>query len=74
VTGTFNIFQKLFDVVVRESGLRSTHCSRFDLEGLSLLYRGAPGQGHSKSFVHDRFEWTPGPPRFGLKASSDIIV
>jgi hypothetical protein len=74
VTITFNFFQKRSDIVIREPGGRTTHCSRFDLEGLFLLYRGAPGQGHSKSFVHYRFEWASGPSCFGLKAGSDIIV
>jgi hypothetical protein len=51
---------------------RTSHCSRFDLEGLFLLHRGAPCQSHAKSFVHYRVEWASGPSCFGLKASSDI--
>jgi hypothetical protein len=73
VTGTFNIFEKGFNVVVGKSG-GTTHGSGFNFERLSLLYRGALGEGHSKSFVHNRFEWTAGPPRFSLETRSDIGV
>jgi hypothetical protein len=74
VTGTFNIFEKGFNVVIRKPGGGTTHGSGLDFERLSLLYRGALGEAHSKSFVHNRFEWTAGPPRFSLEAGSDIVV
>jgi hypothetical protein len=74
VTSAFNIFEERSDVVIGECGGRTTHCSRLDPEGLSFLYRGALDQGHSKSFVHHRFEWTPSPPRFGFEAGSNIII
>ena len=71
---TFNIFEKGSHVVVGESGGGTAHGSGLDFEGLSFLYRVALGKGHSKSFVHNRFEGTSGPPRFGLEAGSDIVV
>jgi hypothetical protein len=74
VTGTFNIFEERANVVIGEPCSRTTHCSRLDPEGLLLLYRGAMGQGHSKSFVHHRFEWASSPPCFSLEAISNIII
>jgi hypothetical protein len=74
VTRAFNFFEKRSNVVVGDPGGEATHGSRLDLEGLSLWYRDALGQGHSKSFVHDRFERTAGPPRLSLEARSNIVV
>lgn len=74
MTGAFYIFEKRSDVVIGEPGGRTTHCPRLDLEGLSLLYRGALGEGHSKTFVHHRFERAAGPPRLSLEAGSNIVV
>jgi hypothetical protein len=74
VTCAFNIFEERSNVVIGEPGGRTTHCSRLDPEGLSLLYPCALGQGYSKSFVHHRFEWTPSPPRFSLEAGSNVII
>ena len=74
MTGAFNIFEERSNVVIGEPGGRTTHCSRLHPEGLLLLYGGAMGQGHSKSFVHHRFEWTSGPPRFSLEAGSNVII
>ena len=74
MTCAFNIFEERSNVVIREPGGRTAHCSRLDLEGLPLLYRGGLGKGHSKSFVHHRFEWTPSPPRFSLEAGCNIII
>lgn len=74
MTCAFNILEERSNVVIGETGGRTTHCSRLDPEGLLLLYRGALGEGHSKSLVHDRFEWTPSPPRFSLEARSNIVI
>ena len=74
MTGTFNIFQKRSDVVVGKPGGGTTHGAGFDFERLSLLYRGALSEGHAQSLVHNRFERTAGPPRFSLKAGSNIII
>jgi hypothetical protein len=43
VTRAFNIFEERTNVIVGEPSGRTTHCSRLDPEGLSLLYRGALG-------------------------------
>jgi hypothetical protein len=74
VTSAFNIFEERSDVVIGEPGGRTTHGSRLDSEGLLLPYSGALRERHSKSFVHDRFEWTPSSSRFGLEAHSNIII
>jgi hypothetical protein len=74
VAGTFNIFQKGSNVVVGESGGGTTHRSGLDFERFSLLYGGALCERHSKSLVHNRFEWAAGPPRFSLEAGSHIVV
>jgi hypothetical protein len=74
VTGTFNFFEQGSNVVIGQPGGGTTHGSRLDFERLSLLYRGTLGEGHSKSFVHNRFEWTPGPARFRLEASGNIVI
>jgi hypothetical protein len=74
VTGTFNIFEKGSNVVVGEPGGGTTHGAGLDFERLPLLYGGALGEGHSQSFVHNRFEWAAGPPRFSLEAGSNIVV
>ena len=74
MTSAFNIVEECSNVVIGEPGGGTTHCSRLDPEGLSLLYRDALRKGHSKSFVHYRFEWTPSPPRFSLEAGCNIII
>lgn len=74
MTGTFDIFEKGPNIVVGAPVGGTAHGAGLYFEGLSLLYRGALGQGHSKSFVHNRFEWTSGPPRFSLEAGGDIVV
>jgi hypothetical protein len=56
VASAFNLFQQCSDVVIEDPSSRPTHCSGLDLKGLPLLHRSALGEGHSKSFVYDRFE------------------
>jgi hypothetical protein len=74
VAGTFNFLEKGSNVVIGHPGGRTTHGSGLDFERLLLLYRGTLGEGHSKSFVHNRFEWTPCPARFSLEAGGNIVV
>jgi hypothetical protein len=74
VTGTFSLFEEGSNIVIGQPGGRTTHGSRLDFEWFSLLYRGTLGEGHSKSFVYNRFEWTAGPPRFSLEASGNIVI
>jgi hypothetical protein len=74
VTGPFNIFEKGSNVVIGEPGGGTTHRSGLDFERFSLLHGGALGERHSKSLVHNRFEWAAGAPRFSLEAGSHIVV
>ena len=70
----FDLTEQFSDVVIGNPCGWAAHCSRFDLEGFTLLDGSTLRERHSKSFVHYGLEWTPSPPRFSLKPGSDIIV